>query len=475
MSVKIDNDSIVDSPAWGSVDHTAQRDLITEDASALKEMFAEIGETAEDKLPHHSIADGTMKVHKGGLQAAAKAMLGSRGGVNLKDRKKAARHLLKHFRHFKIEANPDLEKEAKYCLEYLRSLPMKHVDSPAECVKLIEIVHEFVNLFSARTSASPEKEEVDSYVVLETEEARKEILAKWGIKSYDKSEDTFHINHDCGEVLIQSRHDDQQLAHAAFGYDTSGTKDYSPTKEELDLINEKFSARPLDANEIKVYYAIVTGTQLNRNGQHLLTKAARYAADHVAGVPVMDNHDYLDTKSIFGLAFDGKALRSSDGNTRVAAKFLVPNKQQYESIHDGFQMGFNKQISIGFKINRKDAICDVCNKPMFTIDPETRWFKWCGHSPNQEYADGKYATMSIADMADFYEFSRVTVPAFKGAAVRKWSGDWGGPAINPCGGVSQSTNSLHSEIHSTFSHLFTEPRISTVLQQTGDETVSEQN
>lgn len=94
---------------WASSDGSGDKDTIDWDryARAFAWYDAEDRENfGAYKLPHHDVRDGELVVHKGGVQAAAAALQGARGGVDIPERDLEAvrRHIARHYHQWDEKA-----------------------------------------------------------------------------------------------------------------------------------------------------------------------------------------------------------------------------------------------------------------------------------------------------------------------------------------------------------------------------------
>jgi hypothetical protein len=122
----------VSNRPWSDVDKTALRQRLVraleekEDgaAEAIREVYAVIkGETIDDAPsenwwgPHHEVRGDRVILNRNGLIAAAAALAGARTeeGPNLtpEQKRKAARHLLRHYRSLEMEPPETLRKLAE--------------------------------------------------------------------------------------------------------------------------------------------------------------------------------------------------------------------------------------------------------------------------------------------------------------------------------------------------------------------------
>jgi hypothetical protein len=130
MALRIDRETVSEKP-WSDVDKTALRQRLVkaleEDeagaAEAIREVYAVIrGESLDDAPsqnwwgPHHEIRGDRVILNRNGLHAAAAALAGARTeeGPNLtpEQKRKAARHLIRHYRDLEEEPPESLRKMA---------------------------------------------------------------------------------------------------------------------------------------------------------------------------------------------------------------------------------------------------------------------------------------------------------------------------------------------------------------------------
>jgi hypothetical protein len=103
----------VSNTAWGSVNKTAMKNKLARDQAdgvpnvnqAIKEVYAIVGSVNDKntwKYPHHILRGNTVVLNKNGLASAAGYLAAD--NTNPADlRKKAARHLRKHYRKLDME------------------------------------------------------------------------------------------------------------------------------------------------------------------------------------------------------------------------------------------------------------------------------------------------------------------------------------------------------------------------------------
>ncbi len=115
---------------WGSVDKTALRNILVqgleEDAEGVREAIREVyavirGENLEDApsqnwvMPHHEVREnGNIVLNRGGLIAAVQALAGARTEPNItpEQKRRAARHLMRHYRQLELEPPESLKNAA---------------------------------------------------------------------------------------------------------------------------------------------------------------------------------------------------------------------------------------------------------------------------------------------------------------------------------------------------------------------------
>lgn len=129
MALKIANSKVSDKD-WSSVDKSViwrrlKKALENGEAGAteaVREMYAVVKATINADLtqencwgPHHEIQGDTLVLNKNGLFAAAAALAGARAEPNLtpEQKRKAARHLLRHYRAAGLEPPESLTKMAE--------------------------------------------------------------------------------------------------------------------------------------------------------------------------------------------------------------------------------------------------------------------------------------------------------------------------------------------------------------------------
>jgi hypothetical protein len=129
VALKIANSKVSDKD-WSSVDKSAiwrrlKQALENGEAGAteaVREMYAVVKSTINADLtqedcwgPHHEIQGDTLVLNKNGLSAAAAALAGARAKPNLtpEQKRKAARHLLRHYRAAGLEPPESLTKMAE--------------------------------------------------------------------------------------------------------------------------------------------------------------------------------------------------------------------------------------------------------------------------------------------------------------------------------------------------------------------------
>jgi hypothetical protein len=111
----------VSERAWGDVDKTALRNRLVKAleekesgaAEAIREVYAviradSIGDAPSQNWwgPHHEVRSDQVVLNRNGVHAAVGALAGARGEPDLSadERRKAARHLLRHYRD--LEEDP---------------------------------------------------------------------------------------------------------------------------------------------------------------------------------------------------------------------------------------------------------------------------------------------------------------------------------------------------------------------------------
>ncbi len=130
MPTKFTITETISNTDWGSVDKTALRNILMQGLEegadgvreAIREVYAVIrSENLEDApsqnwvLPHHEVREnGNIVLNRGGLIAAVQALAGARAEPNLttEQKRKAARHLMRHYRQLELEPSESLKNAA---------------------------------------------------------------------------------------------------------------------------------------------------------------------------------------------------------------------------------------------------------------------------------------------------------------------------------------------------------------------------
>lgn len=235
--------------------------------------------------------------------------------------------------------------------------------------------------------------------------------------SYSEASDSFTIHYKAG--LLPTTFGKSASISKAAGDIGSNAPDFQPTKDEMEKILSFANRKNYRPEDFKVYQTISAGSAVDRHFEHFGTKALKSMARMSPGSPVMKDHNYYNSDGVIGKIFDAQ-IKKIDGQTVLVHKIYVFNSPENKSVIDGFENGTNDKLSVGVSVRRKDYICDQCDRPVFKSYAESKnWDDmWCGHYAGMELDDGSIATATIADVSDYRELSRVTVPAQPIAQVK---------------------------------------------------------
>jgi HK97 family phage prohead protease len=172
------NSNVADSePAWSSVDKT----------SLPRNAFADMGEPDKSstwKYPHHWVSNGTMYLHKGGLNAAWAAAHGARSGVDAES--SVVAHLSAHRKalgldnkkeeELSVEKIDELLQGVKTLSDAVTSISEKFGSLDAKAKELVSNIAEAtaIKIKEMRDAEVKEKEEKEAKESLEKEDT--EIL-----------------------------------------------------------------------------------------------------------------------------------------------------------------------------------------------------------------------------------------------------------------------------------------------------------
>ncbi len=124
---------------WASRDGSGDKETI--DWKKYAKAFAYVdGENPENfgayKLPHHDVRDGRLVVHRQGVMAAAAALMGARGGVDIPEADLPAvrEHIARHYHQWGAQAPWEREEKMKVLL---KALGLKEDAGEAEALEAL--------------------------------------------------------------------------------------------------------------------------------------------------------------------------------------------------------------------------------------------------------------------------------------------------------------------------------------------------
>lgn len=218
-------------------------------------------------------------------------------------------------------------------------------------------------------------------------------------------------------------------------------KAYEVTDTDLRLIN-KHTLRPLTAEEVFVFKAILCDNEVDRTFERFSLRALQDLKKLFDGKTFIKNHR-RDTDNqigrIFGTELEQDTAKTIAGTaepyTMLTAKIYMVRTGGNADLIREIEAGIRKEGSVGCAI--KAAICSICG----TDNVKT----YCPHWPGRKYAKdaGEVICTFLLDGAtDAYEFSMVAVPAQKAAGVSK--AYTGTVALEPDNGENDSDNAEKS-------------------------------
>lgn len=475
----INNSDIVSAPAWGKVDKAKlKKDLIaSKSKAAINEAFAVVRgyELSKDlKLPHHVLSGGVLKPHQGGIYAAA-VRFKSTDFASSEERKKAGRHLTKHYKTMDKEPpqvlkNTCLEEGLEYeeVILALLELVSEFSEDPPEDEDDDDEEDDEADDTETGDEEGPEDEDEedaddedsdeDDDAEEESKETTKETKeeksenATYSANSistgkrvntvllenklhlpYDEGLDAFHMRFDCrigsASAVIDSVDDTEikqlwqetVIAKAKMPPDKMPPDDddedmWAPNAEELQKIRA-MAGVPVKKESVKRYFAFVADRGPFLNGDHMSGKAHEQMAAMDKGSPWIKNHNLWNVESVVGRIFDSGVMRGSKG-IRNWQKYYALNAPELQYFLQQIENGINANLSVHFMVMRADYICDTCKKPMFSRD----WRDDCGHMPGQQLPDGSQNTQTVENMSRYFETSSVVkgnvqTATFKHSAV----------------------------------------------------------
>lgn len=184
-----------------------------------------------------------------------------------------------------------------------------------------------------------------------------------------------------------------------------------PDGKELEIIN-RFSRRPLDADEVYVFSVLLCDNDIDRDGERFAVESLFELEKLFVGKSGIFDHNPSgknQTARIFECrveAVEGKKTAVGDDYFRLKARAYMPRCKENEKLILDIDSGIVKEVSVGCAVD--EIRCSVCGKELGS----------CGHIKGEEYS-GKLCFGELLGVRDAYEWSFVAVPAQREAGVIK--------------------------------------------------------
>lgn len=195
----------------------------------------------------------------------------------------------------------------------------------------------------------------------------------------------------------------------------------TPDPGDLAIINGRFAAQPLAADEVFVFDGIPSTDAVDSYWTHMdvATSLPNYRDDFQAGQSLLDSHDFY--RLGIGLSFRA-ALEAIDGaegqpaTTQVRAGYYmlrkqhVGNEQNTDDYIRGILGGTYRKMSIGFGGPDMRYVCDIDGSDMWDWDSD--------YYPGQRLKDGRVVTYTVVN-ARAHETSIVYKNSTPGAVIQR--------------------------------------------------------
>ncbi len=189
-----------------------------------------------------------------------------------------------------------------------------------------------------------------------------------------------------------------------------------PTEAQLELIN-KFTKRPLSADEVYAFSVVLCDNDIDRDFERFTPEALEKLAKLYIGKPGIFDHSMKGKDQVartFNTAVEYTGEKTSDGKqyVRLKADAYIPRTSSNEDFISSLDAGIYKEVSVGCSVGKKT--CSICGADM------NRDF--CSHKAGEVYEDGmniQQCHTILENPTDAYEWSFVAVPAQRKAGVIK--------------------------------------------------------
>lgn len=194
---------------------------------------------------------------------------------------------------------------------------------------------------------------------------------------------------------------------------------------DLALINERFALRPLTAEDVFTFPAVIATDAVDSYFTHHdpVTTLRNFAQDLTAGEPLLDSHDGM--RLPIGRAYRGVVQPVAGGQAEGAPAMMqvigdyymlrghVVQGQQVDDYIRGILGGTSSDLSAGFGGPEIEIVCDIDGSSLFDWESE--------HYPGQRRDDGTVVTYTVRN-ARLIESSLVYSGSTPGAVVQRVAG-----------------------------------------------------
>lgn len=230
---------------------------------------------------------------------------------------------------------------------------------------------------------------------------------------YDVESDTFTFKRSSNLrslAAVMAEVDGEELDTA------KSASSFVPTDEDMALVN-KYTGRPHEAHEIKVYAIKATDTYPDSSSERVSRKGMVEAQDACKGCAFMEDHATHSVAKAVGTIYDAQVKADRQGGHYLLQKVYVLNSPENQQMIRNIEAGIGSKVSIHMRSKRSDYLCDTCKAPMFSDKG------FCGHYVGYpDPSTGVVHTASINGCARYLETSRVAIgdnerASFKSIAV----------------------------------------------------------
>lgn len=188
------------------------------------------------------------------------------------------------------------------------------------------------------------------------------------------------------------------------------------TEAELRAIN-KFTQKPLTADQVFTFKAVLCDNELDRTYERFSLKALQDLKKLFLGKTVIKDHRRTADNQVARiysteLVQSEKATQGGELYVQLVARCYMVRTASNADLITEIEAGIKKEGSVGCAVT--GSICSICG----TDNTKT----YCPHWPGRKYAKDngeQVCTFTLNGARDAYEFSLVAVPAQRAAGVSK--------------------------------------------------------